>query len=216
MLAAFERVRVRAPSIRPEHMLTARREINLLFVEWNNKQVNLFKVEFDSFSLTPGVATYTLPNKTVLVLDAYITTQAGSQFSQNNRYITPLSRTQYASLSNPNTPGAPTQYWVDRLISPTITFWPVPDSNGPYTFGYYRAVYIQDANLPGGETPDVPIRWLDALVSGLAHRLSRTYAPEIEALRKADAKESWEIAAAQDTENINLSIAPGLGRYFPR
>lgn len=197
-------------------MLTARREINLLFVEWNNKQVNLFKVEFDSFSLTPGVATYTLPNKTVLVLDAYITTQAGSQFSQNNRYITPLSRTQYASLSNPNTPGAPTQYWVDRLISPTITFWPVPDSNGPYTFGYYRAVYIQDANLPGGETPDVPIRWLDALVSGLAHRLSRTYAPEIEALRKADAKESWEIAAAQDTENINLSIAPGLGRYFPR
>lgn len=195
-------------------MLTARREINLLFVEWNNKQVNLWKVEFDSFALTPGIATYSIPAKAVLILDAYITTQAGSQFSQNNRYITPLSRTQYASLSNPNTPGAPTQYWFDRLIAPTITFWPVPDNNGPYTFGYYRAVQIQDANLPAGETPDVQVRWLDALVSGLAHRLSRTYAPEIEALRKADAKEAWEIAAAQDTENVNLSIAPSLGRYY--
>lgn len=197
-------------------MLTARREINLLFVEWNNKQVNLWKVEFDSFALTPGIATYSIPAKSVLVLDAYITTQAGSQFSQNNRYITPLSRTQYASLSNPNTPGAPTQYWFDRLIAPTITFWPVPDNNGPYTFGYYRAVQIQDANLPSGETPDVQARWLDALVAGLAHRVSRTYAPDLEALRKVDAKEAWDIAAAQDTENVNLSVSPGLGRYYPR
>lgn len=216
VLAAFERVRVRAPSIRIEHMQTARREINLLFAEWSNKQVNLWKVEQDSISLTAGTATYSIPAKTVLVLDAWITTQQGSPFSQNNRYVTPLSRTEYASLPNPNTPGAPTQYWFDRLISPTLTFWPLPDQNGPYTFNYFRAVQIQDANLPGGETPDIPYLWLDAMVSGLAYRLARTYAPDLEQVRKADAMEAWTVAAAQNIEVTNISLAVPLNRYYPR
>lgn len=216
VLAAYDRVNVHPTSIRQEHMLMAHREMNLLLVEASNRQVNLFKVEFDSFTLTRGVASYTLPAKVVLVLDAYITTNPGSQFSQSNRYITPLSRTQYASLSNPNSPGAPTQYWLDRLASPVITFWPVPDNNGPYTFGYYRVVQMQDANLAGGETPDVIYRWLDWFVAGLAHRFSRKYAPSIEKLRKADKEEAWQFASAQDTEAVNLSVAPSLGRYYPR
>lgn len=216
VLAAFERVRVRAPSIRIEHMQTARREINLLFVEWANKQVNLWKVESDSIPLIAGQATYSIPAKTVLVLDAWITTQQGSQFSQNNRYITPFSRTEYASLSNPNTPGAPTQYWFDRILAPTLTFWPVPDQNGPYTFNYFRAAQMQDANLAGGETPDIPYLWLDAMVAGLSHRLSRTYAPDLEQVRKADAMEAWTVAAAQNIEVVNLSLAPPIGRYYNR
>jgi len=216
VIAAFERVRVRAPSIRQEHMLTAKREINLLFVEWSNKQVNLWKVVQGTIPLVAGTAIYSVPPQTVLLLDAYITTNAGSQFGQNNRYVTQFSRTEFASLSNPNTPGPPTQYWFDRLISPTVTFWPVPDSNGPYTFGYFRVDQVQDANLPNAETPDVPYLWLDAMVSGLAHRLARTYAPELEAVRKMDAKESWDTAAAQNIEVVNLSLSPPLSRWYPR
>ena len=216
VIAAFERVRVRAPSIRQEHMLTAKREINLLFVEFSNKQVNLFKVVQGTIPLIAGTATYSVPPQTVLLLDAYITTNAGSQFSQNNRYVTQFSRTEFASLSNPNTPGPPTQYWFDRLAAPTVTFWPVPDSNGPYTFGYFRVDQIQDANLPNAETPDVPYLWLDAMVSGLAHRLSRTYAPDLEAVRKMDAKEAWDTAAAQNIEVVNLSLAPPIGMFYPR
>jgi hypothetical protein len=216
VLAALERVRVRAPSIRQEHFLTARREMNLLLVEWANKQVNLWKVALNTISLVSGTATYSIPATTVLVLDAYITTNPGSQYGQNNRYVTQLSRTEYASLSNPNTPGPPTQYWFDRLIAPTVTFWPVPDSNGPYTFGYYSVIRMQDANIPGGETPDIPYLWLDAMVAGLAHRLSRTYAPDIEQLRKADAMEAWTVAASQNIEVVNLSLAPPVGRYYPR
>lgn len=166
--------------------------------------------------MVPGTAVYSIPANTVLILDAYITTNPGSQFGQNNRYVTQLSRTEYASLSNPNTPGPPTQYWFDRLIAPTVTFWPVPDNNGPYTFGYYRVLQMQDANLPGGEIPDIPYLWLDAMVAGLAHRLSRTYAPDLEQLRKADAMEAWNTAAAQNIEVVNLSLAPPIGRYYNR
>ena len=131
--------------------------MNLLLVEWANKQVNLWKVQLDTIALVSGTAVYSILANTVLILDAYITTNSGSQFGQNNRYITQLSRSEYASLSNPNTPGPPTQYWFDRLIAPTVTFWPVPDANGPYTFGYYRVLQMQDANIPGGETPDIPV-----------------------------------------------------------
>lgn len=212
VIGAFERIGIRAPSLRQEHLNTAALELNLLFASWDNTQTNLWKVELDTISLESGTPTYAVPSNTILILDCYITTNSGSQ--QTNRYIPQFSRTEYASLANPNSPGPPTQVWFDRLISPTVTFWPVPDSGGPYTFGYYRVLQIQDANLPNGETPDLPLRWLDAAVAGLAYRLSRVYAPQLEAVRKQDAAEAWEAAAQQDTESVNLSIAPPLGRYF--
>jgi hypothetical protein len=215
-ITAYGRIQIRMPSLRQEHFDTAYMEQNLALVRFSNLQPNLWTVDLQSVVLTPGVATISIPADTVLVLDAYITTNPGSQFGQANRYITQLSRTQYASLSNPNAPGAPTQIWFDRLIAPTITFWPVPDDNGPYTFSYYRAVQLQDANLAGGETPNLPYLWYDAYVSELAYRFAMHYKPELEAPRMAQAMKAWDEAAAQNTENVNLSIAPSLGRYYRR
>ena len=215
VLAAYERVNIRAPSIRIEHMVTARRELNLLLVEAANKQVNLWKVEQNSFPLVQGTATYPIPARTVMILDAWITTQNG-QLNQNDRYITPVSRTEYASYSSKNTQGPPTTYWFDRLISPTITFWPVPDNSGPYVFKYFSCVQMQDVNIAGGETPDLPYRWLDWFVAGLAHRLSRVYAPQLETIRKADAQDAWLVAASQDTENVPFNLGLGIGGYYRR
>lgn len=220
MLAAFERVYIRAPELRQEHMLTARRELNLLFVEWSNRQPNLWLVVRNQVALTPGVATIALPPQTVLVLDASIVLNFGTS-NESRRYITPISRTEYLSYANQQTPGAPTVWWMDRLIAPTLTFYPVPDSNGPYTFDYFSCTQIQDANLPGGETPNVPYRWLDALVSGLVSRFSRIYPtpPGYDALAfrklcKDDAEDSWKIAATQDTEPVPMTLAPALSSYY--
>lgn len=215
VLAAFERVQVRAPEIRQEHMLTARREVNLLFVELSNRQVNLWKVELISQSLTQGTASYSVPSRVVMVLDAYRSINQG-QSDQTDIYITPISRTEYASYTQKQTQAPPTTYWFDRLISPTVTLWPVPDGGGPYTLNYYACSQMQDANLAGGETPDLPYRWLDVLTSGLAHRLARVYAPALEAQRKADYDEAWRIAGTQDTENVPVSIVPRLSSYYPR
>lgn len=215
VLSAYERVNIRTPSIRVEHMVTARRELNLLLVEAANKQVNLWKVEQDSVNLVQGTATYSVPAKTVMILDAWITTNNGLS-NQQDRYITPISRTEYASYNAKNTQGQPTTFWFDRLISPTITLWPVPDNSGPYVLNYFACVQMQDANIPGGETPDLPYRWLDWFVAGLAHRLSRVYAPQLEAIRKADAMDAWATAASQDTENVNFNLALGIGNYYRR
>jgi hypothetical protein len=97
-----------------------------------------------------------------------------------------------------------------------VTFFPVPDGNGPYTWDFFSCIQQQDANLPGGETPDAPYRWNDCIVAGMAHRVARIYKPELEAIRKTDAKESWDSTAAQDTENVPLSLAPNLSSYYRR
>jgi len=213
VLAAFERAGIRAPELRQEHMLTARRELNDLFVELSNRQVNLWSVQQLSVSLVQATATYSIPSNVVMILDAYRTLNNGTT-SQIDSYLTPVSRTIYASIANKFSPGPPTQYWFDRLINPTVTMWPVPDSGGPYVFNYYAVSQLQDANLPGGETPNLPYRWLGVLLTGLAHRLARVYAPDKEAARKADYVEAWGYAAAQDTENVPTTFTPTLSSYY--
>lgn len=190
--------------------------MNLLFSAWANSQVNLFKVVLNSVPLTNGVATYAVPNNVVMILDAWITKNSGTQ-QATDLYISPISRTEYATISNKQTPGQSTQFWFDRTPpAQTITMYPVPDSSGPYVLNYYACIQMQDLNLPGGETPDLPYRWLDAFVSGLAHRLARIYAPALEEIREKDAIKAWATAAAQDTENLGLSLIPTMGVYYRR
>ncbi len=153
--------------------------------------------------------------ETVMVLDASIVLNFGG-VNESRRYITPISRTEYLSYANQNTLGPPTVYWFDRLIAPTVTFYPIPDGAGPYTFDWFGCTQIQDVNLAGGETPDVPYRWFDVLVADLAHRLSRVYAPQLEQLRKIDADDAWKIAATQDTENVPFQLSPGISVYYRR
>ena len=215
VLAAYERIQIRAPAIRQEHMLSARRELNFLFSQWSNASPNLWEITLVSQTLTPGTATYSVNANTIMILDAVITLNQGSA-NQSDLYVTPISRTEYMSYASKFTQGRPTIYWFDRLISPTITLYPVPDSGGPYTLNYYSCTQMQDANLAGGETPDVPYRFFDAIVAGMSHRLARIYAPQMEAARKVDSTEAWGIAAEQDTENVNFNLAPGLSVYYPK
>jgi hypothetical protein len=215
VLSAYERCQLRAPELRQEHMLSGYREFNLMLAQISNLQPNLWKVIRTQTTLVSGVATIALPAQTVMVLDASVVLNFGTQ-NESRRYITPISRTEYLSFANQQTPGPPTQFWFDRINPPTVTFYPVPDNNGPYTFDFFSCLQVQDANLPAGETPDIPYRWLDFCVAGLAHRLSRIYAPTLEALRKVDADEAWKIAAAQDTENVPFMLAPGLASYYRR
>jgi len=168
-------------------------------------------------ALVNGQAVYPVTPRTVMILDAWITQNSNTPSSANDLYITPVSRTEYASFSNKNAPGRPTSYWFDRLIAPTVTLWPVPNLTGQYTLNYYQCVQMQDANLSGGETPDIPYLWIDWFVAGLAHRLSRPYAtPDVEKLRKADAVEAWTIAATQNVENVDFSLSPTISRYYSR
>ena len=215
VLAAYERIKIFAPEILNKHMQTARRELNLLLAEAANKQVNLWKVDLVTTPLVNAQDVYAVDPRTVMILDAWITTNAGSA-AANDLTITPVSRTEYATFSNKATPGRPTCYWFDRLIAPTITLWPVPN-NATFTLSYYRCIQMQDANLAGGETPDLPYLWLDWFIAGMSHRLARVYSTmEMEKQRKLDAMEAWTIAATQNVENVPMGLKPAISQYYRR
>lgn len=210
-VSSFARLQIRRPALLAEHMQDAYTELNLLLSSYSNLQPNLWTVDLVSVPLIQGTATYSVDPSCVMILDAYLSFNSAPL---SNRLIFPISRTEYASYSNPTAQGVSSVFWFDRLISPTITLWLVPDQTNAYTLNYYRCRQVQDANLPSGETPNIPYRWYDALVAGLAHRLARIYKPELEQVRSADADKAWNVAATQDQENVDLVIAPQLGNYY--
>lgn len=213
VLYAFNLCQVRSTSIAQEHLNSARQAMNMMLSRWSNMGVNLWRVDTETITLTEGVSTYSVPADTVMILDMYARTPSGT--SNTDRIMMPISRTEYASYPNKAQQGFPTVFWFDRLINPTVTIWPVPDGSGnPTTITYYRVTQIQDANLPGGETIDIPYRWLDAFANGLAYYLSRIWQPQLTAQLKAEADEAYTIASSQDVENVSVYISPQLGGYF--
>ena len=195
-----------------EHYADAIKEANFLLAEIANKQPNLWTSELTSFVLTPGTATYTLDAKNIMILAAYVRTTQGTQTS--DRIIMPVSTTEYASYTSKSDQGFPTVYWFDRQIIPQITLWYVPDSTQTYTLYLQMVNQIEDANLANGENPQVPYRFYDLFVAGLAYRLARIYKPELEQMRKADYQEAWMVSATQDTENVAMNIVPSLSGYY--
>jgi hypothetical protein len=207
---AYNLIGVRPTSLAQEHMEAARMAANLMLSRWSNQGVNLWAVDLVNTPLIAGQATYPVDQSTVMILDAYIANPASI-----DRIIMPVSRTQYASYPNKAQQGFPTVFWFDRLLAPTITLWPVPSAaNSPQSLKYYRVRRVQDANLPAGETVEIPPLWLEAFAYGLAMRLAQVWAPQMLASLKPFADESYQIAAEQNVENVATYISPSISGYF--
>lgn len=212
---AFSLCGIRRTAITPEHLTDARMGLNLMLSAWGNSTPNLWTVDLVEVALVPGQATYDVDPNTIMILDAYIRTNSGTE-SQLDRIIWPISRTEYAAQPNKTMLAPPTIFWFDRLRAPTITLWQTPDDQEPYLLRFYRCISIQDANLPNGETVDIPPRWLDALSWGLAARLAVSYAPDRAQALDAKASQALMEAREQDVENTPLYLQPMLNGYWVR
>jgi hypothetical protein len=214
MLTAFGRIGRKPAELTAEHLRTADIESNLVQVQISSKQPNLWKSGLYTQVLTPGTATYALPARMIAIQSAFITITSGSV--SRDRIIWPLSTTEYAALPDKAKQAPPTSYWYDRQITPQITMWPVPDAPAGTTYTLKLRILSQpqDVSLKSGLTVDAPYRWLDFFVAGLSHRLSRHYARDLEPLRKVDAKEAWDEAAAEDQERVAMHITPQLSGYY--
>lgn len=210
VLYAYQNIGVRPSSVLQEHMESARMATNMMLSRWSNQGVNLWAVDLVKVDLVAGQSKYDVDSNTVMVLDAYTNTGTGTI----DRVIMPISRTEYASYPNKSQQGFPTSYWFDRLISPSITLWPVPDGTSATVLKYYKVRQVQDANLQNGQTVEIPYMWLEAFADGLAYRLARIWQPQMAVGLKAQADESYQIASVQNVENVNTYISPMIGSYF--
>lgn len=101
---------------------TARRSMNLMTIEWQNRGINMWTIEQGTIALTPGLNTYALPLDTIDLLEHVIRTGAGNASTQADLTITRISVSTYATIPNKLAPGRPIQIWVQRLsgvASPT-------------------------------------------------------------------------------------------------
>ena len=208
VLYSYMNIGVRPTAILQEHMSSARIAANMLLSRFSNQGVNLWAVDLVEVPLVAGQTSYSVDPSTVMILDAYVVSGG------IDRVILPISRTEYSSYPNKGQQGVTTVFWFDRLLSPTVTLWPVPDGTSATTLKYYRVRRIQDANLQNGEQVEIPYLWLEAFADGLAYRLARIWSPQMAPALKAQADESYQIAALQNIEQANTYISPMIGGYF--
>jgi hypothetical protein len=212
-LYAYNLCGVRNTAILQEHMESARMAANMLCARWSNQGVNLWAVDLVTEPLVTGQSTYDVQSNTVMILDAYLTSDASG--ANIDRIILPISRTEYASYPNKEQQGFPTVFWFDRLLNPTVSLWPVPNTdNGPQYLKYYRVIRLQDAGMVNGQTLDIPYLWMEAFAYGLAYRLAQIWSPAMAATLKPMADESYQIAADQNVETAQQYISPMISGYF--
>lgn len=192
---------------------TARRSMNLLTIEWQNRGINMWTIDSGTISLVSGTATYNLPTDTIDLLEHVVRTDPGDASLQSDLNITRISMPDYAGIPNKLSPGKPTSVLITRSrTTPTITVWPVPNSND-YTFVYWRMRRVEDAG-DGVETADMPFRFYPALVAGLAYYIAMKVpelAPRLTMLKQEYA-EQYQMAADEDREKATTRIVPRLSR----
>jgi hypothetical protein len=187
---------------------TARRSLNLMFTDWANRGINMWTIEQDEIALTPNVGTYNLPSDTVDLIEHVIRTGSGT--SQADLSVSRISVSTYASIPNKLATGRPIQVYIDRVSpTPTVNMWPVPDTAQTYTLVYWRLRRIQDAGT-GANTMDVPFRFLNCMVAGLAYMISMKVPGGLErvALLKQQYDEAWELAATEDRDKSSSRFVP--------
>jgi len=98
---------------------TARRSMNLMTIEWQNKGINMWTMEQGVINLTPGLATYALPTDTIDLLEHVIRTGSNTSSTQADLTITRISVSTYATIPNKLSQARPIQVWIQRLSGET-------------------------------------------------------------------------------------------------
>ena len=92
---------------------TARRSIDLLMLEWQNRGLNLWTIQEGTTSITAGTARYALSGEIVDIIEAYIRTDSGDTSKQFDQVLTRVSISLYAHLANKLNQDKPLQYWLE-------------------------------------------------------------------------------------------------------
>ena len=101
---------------------TARRSMNLMTIEWQNKGINMWTMEQGFINLTPGLPTYALPVDTIDLLEHVIRTGQNTASTQADLTISRISVSTYATIPNKLQQARPIQVWIQRLsgqVNPT-------------------------------------------------------------------------------------------------
>jgi hypothetical protein len=159
---AFERCGLEART--GYDLRTAKRSLNLMFADWANRGLNQWTIKQRTQTVTQGTSEYALLADVIDVLAAVVR-RDGTDFT-----IPRIGRDAYLSIPTKTTTGRPTQFFLDRQITPNLKIWPVPE-NSTDIIVYDCLTRLDDADAMVN-TIDVPFRFYPCLAAGLAYYLS--------------------------------------------
>jgi hypothetical protein len=213
---------------------TARRSLNILTLEWQNRGLNLWTVNESTVGTTAGgvaltdnflkkgTSDYRLDVNTIGLLDVVLRTNDGDASTQSDYHLSRISQPTYAAIPNKLSQGRPLQYYLERkAIRDTgtgadaydeINLWPVPDKDTTYKIIYWFVRRIADTGDTASNTMQVPARFIPALVAGLAYQIAtkRPEATQRVGLLKQQYDEVFREAAEEDRVKTSARFVPGV------
>lgn len=130
-------------------------------------------------------------------------------------YVSYCGRGQQNTIPASHSSGAV----VTVTTPPSINIWPVPNQGSIgspfYMFVYWRMRRMQDTGT-GAKTQDIPFRFIECMVAGLAYKLSMKL-PNVDPNRvlalKAEYEQQWQLAAEEDREKASIRYVPRVLYY---
>jgi hypothetical protein len=184
---------------------TAKRSLNLMFADWANRGLNQWTIEQRTFTVTANDGDYTLGTDVIDIL-SLVVRRDGTDYALDR-----VSRDEFLNIPTKTTQGRPTQFFVDRQITPNLKVWPLPE-NSTDEIIYNALTRLDDADIYTN-TLGVPFRFYPALAAGLAYYMSIKRAPDRMQMLKAIYEEEINRAMDEDRDRASFRVAPDLRNY---
>jgi len=143
---------------------TARRSMNLMTIEWQNRGINMWTIDQGTITLTAGVNTYALPTDTIDLLEHVIRTGQNVSSTQADLTITRISVSTYATIPNKLQQARPIQVWIQRLsgqVSPANATLSSTINSTTTTITLSSTASLPSAGFVRIDSEDILYQWLD-------------------------------------------------------
>ena len=184
---------------------TAKRSLNLMLSEWANRGLNQWTIEQRTQTVAENDTEYDLGTDVIDILSASV------RRSSVDYSLSRISRDSYLGIANKTTTGRPTQFFLDRHITPNFKIWPAPENSTDVIY-YDALTRIQDADT-AVNTLEVPFRFYPCLTAGLAYYLAVKKVPERVQMLKVIYEEEFERAMGEDRDRSSFTVTPQYA-YF--
>ena len=192
---------------------SATRSLNLMLAEWANRGLNQWTITEKTVTMVKDTKTYNVDSTNATapidVLDVFIRETVSNETT--DLPMTRLSRAEYAHITTKSTTGRPTQYFLDRQITPNLKIYPAPE-NSTDVLVYDALTRMQDADTQVN-TLEIPFRFFPCLTAGLAYYIAMKRAPDRIQLLKTVYEEEFESAMAEDRDRSAFNVTPKLDYY---
>lgn len=169
-----------------DELISARRGLDYLLTDLQNKNVLLHKIETTVVPVSASVSSISFGPSISDVLVASIRTSSTDIVLDRDGYE------RWAEIPTKSQTGRPVRYWWDRRRdSNTMNLWPLPDQT------YTVVLTIQknaENTLRAFDNIDVPRRFLPAVTYGLAYWIGLRRGTRVDANRLALLRAEYERA----------------------